>query len=140
MSETGFEYPRVGTDVWIRRDGKVLLGLRTWEHTDWNWCLPGGKMEMFEEFEEAALREIDEETGVSISKPTLIVALNSFYKERQKHYVSFFFAADWVSGEAQLKEPDKFAEWRWFEWNDLPKPLLRSTQNFVDKGYNPFQV
>jgi 8-oxo-dGTP diphosphatase len=55
-----------------------------------------------------------------------------------KHYVTLFVVADYASGNPTVKEPDKCYEWRWCTWDKLPKPLFYMLQNFVDKGFSPF--
>ncbi len=43
--------------------GKILLIKRAKPPFKHHWCLPGGKVEEGEDFENAALRELEEETG-----------------------------------------------------------------------------
>jgi 8-oxo-dGTP diphosphatase len=131
--------PGVGTGVWIRKEGKVLLGERK---SDWGlgtWAPPGGKLEMYEEWDENVLRETMEETGLNIGNVTFITVLNGIFRDQGSHYVTLYFAADWLEGEPQVKEPDKCAEWNWFDWSSLPLPLFEPTRIFVDKGYNPLK-
>lgn len=132
------DYPGVGTGVWIRKDGKVLLGQRTGNYYPGTWCVPGGKLEMYEEWEDCARRETREEAGVEIKNLRLIAITNGYSLELGVHYVTLQFAADLVSGEAIVCEPDKFARWEWFPYDALPEPLFPATGNFVEKGYNPF--
>jgi ADP-ribose pyrophosphatase YjhB (NUDIX family) len=46
--------------------GRLLLGVRDKEPHRGKWVLPGGKVEPFETLEDAARREIREETGLDI--------------------------------------------------------------------------
>ena len=55
----------LAASVAVFRDGKVLLATRTKPPADQLWSLPGGKVEAGETLEEAALRELDEEVGVT---------------------------------------------------------------------------
>ena len=138
MSEA-YPYPRIGTGVWIRRSGKVLLGFRTWKHAPNTWAPPGGKLDMFETIENCACREVLEETGLKVRNPKFITLTNDVYEEVGQHYVTLHYVVDWKAGEAKLTEPEKFREWKWFGWDELPKPLLRSTRNFIKTGYNPLK-
>lgn len=121
--------------VW--RDGKILLGLRKGGHGDGTWHLPGGHLEWQETFEECAIREVSEETGVSISNVRKLTFTNDIYLNEKKHYISLFLTADWVAGEAELREPDRCSGWKWFAWEDLPHPLFVPMQQLVESGYDP---
>lgn len=136
----GIQQPKVGTGVWVRKNGKILLGFRTWKHAPNTWAPPGGKLELYEDPSECARRETKEETGLDIQNVKFITMTNDVYREVGQHYVTLHFAADWRAGEASLCEPEKFSEWRWFGWNELPEPLLLSARNFINSGYNPFTI
>ncbi|MEK7068958.1 MAG: NUDIX domain-containing protein [Patescibacteria group bacterium] len=134
------DYPGIGTGVWIRKDNKVLLGLRTGKFGTNTWCIPGGKLEMFEAWDDGARREVLEETGIKIKDMRFVAVLDDQNKDIGMHYLTIHFVADWVSGEARVMEPEKFARWEWFAYDALPAPLFPPTRNFVDKGYNPFTI
>ncbi len=133
------EYPGVGTGVWIRKDGKVLLGLRSGKYLPGTWCIPGGKLEMYEEWDDGARREALEETGVEIGEMRLAAILDDRNPDAGTHYISMHFVADWREGEP-VPELGKFETWGWFGLDELPEPLFPATRNFIDKGYNPFTI
>ena len=61
--------PKVGIGVIIiRNDGKILIGKRKGSHAPY-WSIPGGHLDIGESFEQAATREIYEETGLIIKNP-----------------------------------------------------------------------
>jgi len=60
------QFPRIGSAVIVAQEDRVLLGVRGKEPNRGKWVLPGGKIEPFESVEEAAKREIREETGLEI--------------------------------------------------------------------------
>ena len=132
-------YPGVGVGVYIRKEGKVLLGLRKGGYGAGEWCAPGGKMEMKESPEECAVRETLEEAGIEIGNLRFITITNDIHKVGT-HYVTASFVADWKSGEVRVMEPDKLERWEWFSWGSLPEPLFLSTRNFVKTGYNPLTI
>ena len=138
MSEQ-MKYPGVGSGVWIRKEGKVLLGKRIGNAGGGSWCPPGGKIEMYEDLIENACRETREETGLEIRNVQFSTFASNPMKEIGKHYVTLYFIADWKSGEAKVMEPEKCEEWGWFSWDMLPSPLFQPTRIFVEKGYNPFK-
>lgn len=94
-----------------REDGKILAVSRKDNHSDMG--LPGGKVEENESFEEAAIREMKEETGLTIYN--LIFIKRSFYK----NYDISVFSADFF-GEIYSEEKHII------DWIN-PEILLRST-------------
>ena len=128
--------PRVGTGVWIRKDGKVLLGERTGKYGTGTWTPPGGHIDMFETMRDCAIRETTEEAGIEIENVRLIATLDNIWDEMKTHYVTAYFVADWKSGEP-IPRPGEIARWEWFEWNNLPTPLFRPAQIYVDTASNP---
>lgn len=132
--------PGVGVGIYIRKEGKILIGKRKGKHGGGTWCAPGGHLELGESWEECALREVTEETGLEITNIHFGKVTNDIFPDG-KHYVTVQMIADWKSGEPQLMEPDKFEEgWRWVEWNDLPEPQFLSLSNFIKTGYNPSKI
>jgi 8-oxo-dGTP diphosphatase len=133
------ELPKVGTAVWIRKDGKVLLGLREGGNGGGTWCPPGGHLEMYEDVEASIRRETLEECGLEIENLQFITFTNDKNEQVKKHYVTLCYAADYVSGELTNEEA-KIGNWKWFAWTDLPQPLFLPTRNFVETGYNPLEI
>lgn len=92
----------------VFRDGRVLLGSRRNPPYDQVFSLPGGLVETGETLEEAAIREVEEETGVRGE----IVCFNGWREvihrdaedRVQRHYVIASFVARWVSGEGEAGE------------------------------------
>lgn len=134
------QYPGVGVGVFILREGKVLLGLRKGGYQAGTWCPPGGKMELYEGWEECGRRETLEECGVEVENLRFIGITNDADPPTGSHYLTVALAADWQRGEARLIEPDKFERWEWFGWESLPEPLFIATRNFIESGYNPFTI
>ena len=92
----------------VFRKGHVLLGARRNPPFDQVFSLPGGLVETGESLEEAALREVEEETGVRGE----IVAFNGWREvinrdpdgRVKRHYVIASFVARWISGEGEPGE------------------------------------
>jgi len=124
----------------------VLLHLRKGKHSPGVWAFPGGHMEKYETFEETAIRETMEEAGtdIKITTPKFWTAFNTRFYTEEKHYVFLVMVADWISGEAKVMEPDKNAEWRWFDWNCLPRNIMLGCdmckQYCCDEGINLYNL
>ena len=134
------QYPGVGVGVYVRKGEKVLLGLRKSEHGKGQWCAPGGKVDMNEDLEACARRELEEETGLTVGEMKFIGITNDIWPDIGTHYVTVTYVCDVGDGEPRVTEPDKCEKWEWFEWGRLPEPLFLSTRNFIKSGYNPFKI
>jgi len=139
MIENKEKRPGVGVGVYILREGKVLLGKRKNSHGAGSWCPPGGHIEFGEDIFNCAIRETLEEAGVTIKNLKYGPYTNDVFEKEGKHYVTLAIIAEYDSGEAELKEPEKCEEWKWFDWNSLPTPLFLPTKNLVKLRFNPFK-
>jgi len=129
--------PKVGVGVWIIKDGKVLLGKRKNAHGAGSWCPPGGHLEWNESIEACALRETAEEAGVEITNVRAQTFTNDVSLEEDTHYITICTVADYVSGQAEILEPDKCERWDWFGWDELPQPLFLPAENMLKQGFRP---
>ena len=130
---------RIGANVFVFKDNKILLGKRIGKVGYGTWCLPGGHFEIGEHFSEAAARELKEETGLISKDLEFIQLLNQ--PRNDKHYVHINFLAKSWTGTPTITEPDKFAEWAWFDLDHLPEifegheqfiPAFKEKISFVD--------
>lgn len=113
--------------------GRVLLGRRKGSHGSGTWALPGGWLELNETFTACALRELEEETGLSSSdvvvdeaKAVLPVVANNVMDAGAVHSVTVFVRVDLASLDSLDKvcvmEPNKCHEWRWCHPTADPQP------------------
>lgn len=115
------KYPKIGVNVFVIKDKKVLLGKRIGIGQG-TWCLPGGHLEWGESLKDGAMRELEEETGIQCNDLEFLHVVNDPLKET--HYIHIdFFAKEWT-GMPKVMEPDKCAEWGWFDIDNLPDPIF----------------
>ena len=83
--------------------GNILVQDR--KDPDWpGLCFPGGHVEPGESFVESVIREVWEETGLTIEKP-ILCGTKQFQTKKGERYVVLFYKTDCFSGE--LKSSDE---------------------------------
>ena len=99
--------------------GNILVQDR--RDPDWpGLCFPGGHVEPGESFVESVIREVWEETGLTIENPKLC-GTKQFQTRKGERYVVFFYKTNQYSGE--LKSSDE-GEVFWIPRTDLHKYTL----------------
>ena len=115
----------VGAVVWNAR-GEVLLIRRANPPRQFEWSLPGGKVEFGEPLRVALLREVREETGLEVEILGLIDVAELFLEDSAggaaMHYVLVDFSARAVSGE--IAAASDALEARWFSADLLAELTL----------------
>src|SRR6266704_3029054 len=115
----------VGVSVLVRKGDRILLEKREHTHGAGTWGPPSGHIDYGETPEQAAIRETQEETGVSISDVKFRVFTNDVFEAEHKHYITLWFEARYVSGEPEVRAPEEESEVGWFTLGALPQPLFR---------------
>ncbi len=108
--------PVAATIAAVIRNGEVLLVRRANRPDAGRWGFPGGKIELGESIQAAALRELFEETRVRGEARQVFTAVDVFDKEDdgtlRQHFILIAVLCRWVSGEPQ--GADDALEARWF--------------------------
>jgi 8-oxo-dGTP diphosphatase len=105
------------------RGEDVLLVRRGAPPLENAWSIPGGRIEWGERATDAALRELNEETGCSADLIGLIDVVDAIFTRRSVagppwgHYVLIDYAARWIAGEP--KAADDAREARFFSPSEL---------------------
>lgn len=122
--------PKVGIGVIIENnEGKILIGKRKSTYAPY-FSIPGGHLECGETFEEAATREIEEETSLKIFSPKIICVTNNLrtYQESNIHFVSIILHSKDFKGTPIVAEPDKCEGWEWVDPRNLPQPHFDASE------------
>ena len=104
------------TVLCLIEDGERIL-LQDRRKEDWRgYALPGGHVEPGESFVDAVVREMQEETGLTILAPRL-VGVKQFPIENGRYVVLLFKATRWT-GKLVSSEEGRV---EWIAYADLPK-------------------
>ena len=118
--------------LFIRPDGKVLLGLRAPSKKSWpdHWDTIGGHVEDGETLDDALIREVQEETGVTPTEFLLIAMVRERQPERYGDALHHVYAVTHWQGGEPANLCDEHTELRWFSIGEMH--LLT---NIVDSDY-----
>lgn len=127
------------TNMCMVYDGDRVL---VQDRIDSKWSgitFPGGHIEKGEAFTDAVIREVKEETGLTIKKPRLC-GVKSWYTKDGSRYIVLFYKTNKFSGEVKSSEE---GEVFWTELKNLPKMKLAKDFNdmlkvFLDDDLSEF--
>jgi 8-oxo-dGTP diphosphatase len=109
------ERPYLAVSAAIIRDGKILVVRRARPPAHGLYTLPGGVVESGETLADAAMREVREETGLTIEPVALAgfreTIVRDAHERVERHFVILCFAARWRAGEPVLNEELSEARW-----------------------------
>ncbi len=110
----------------VIRDGQVLLVRRANPPDAGRWGFTGGKIEQGETIENAAIRELQEETGVRAIPLRVFTAVDAFDREDdgtfRRHFILVAVLCRWTSGEPVAG--DDALEAQGFRLAGLGRPAL----------------
>lgn len=127
---------QVGAGVIVEDEsGRILLQLRTDNHC---WGYAGGSLELDEEVEEAAVRELLEETGLTAEE----LELFGIFSGRDTHYiypngdevsnVDIVYVCRKYSGELRCQQGE-VDELRFFDAENLPENISPPLRKVIEK-------
>jgi ADP-ribose pyrophosphatase YjhB (NUDIX family) len=124
MSSSSREFPArptVGIGVAVLRDSAVLMVRRGRAPAEGSWSLPGGAQKLGETVEQAARRELAEETGLLVEALFLAGCVDSIHGDPdgriRYHYTILDFCARYAGGQA--RPGGDAAEVKWVDMNRL---------------------
>jgi ADP-ribose pyrophosphatase YjhB (NUDIX family)/NTP pyrophosphatase (non-canonical NTP hydrolase) len=121
-----YRNPKPCAGVLVEREGRVLLVRRKHPPFQGWWDIPGGFLEYEEAPEQAARREVQEETGLEVRLRGIVGIFPDVYAEAgaeatdadAERTLNIFYRAEVVGGAE--RPGDDAAELRWFSPDELP--------------------
>ncbi len=131
--------PRVAAGAIVFNENRILLVLRGHAPAEKMWAIPGGSVELGETLQQAAEREIYEETGIVIHARTPVFTFDLIVRDDagsvQFHYVIVDLIADYVSGE--LRPGDDALDARWVSAQEIQNlKLSLNTEKLLKEQFN----
>ena len=121
-----FYDPKVAVICVVPRNGKVLMIRRGTDQGYGLWGLPGGYVDRGEVVEQAAAREVWEETGLKVEPGDLI----GLFSESGDPVIVAVFVASEIGGE--LEPGPEALEVGFFPVDDLPELAFPRDQNVLE--------
>lgn len=107
--------PVAGVGAVVFYNDAVLLVERKFPPFENQWCIPGGKVLLGETLQQAAEREILEETGVTIYAGEPVYSFDVIDKDNDNkikyHYIVIDLIAEYVSGKPVGRDDAILADW-----------------------------
>jgi ADP-ribose pyrophosphatase YjhB (NUDIX family) len=124
--------PYLAVSAAIIRNGKYLVVRRARSPALNLYTLPGGAVELGESLTDAVVREVHEETSLSIEPVALAGHREVIIRDQQgrieRHFVILCFAARWLAGEPILN--DELDDARWLDPSELA--TYRTTEGLTE--------
>ncbi|MCX5142864.1 NUDIX domain-containing protein [Streptomyces sp. NBC_00338] len=100
------------------------------------WDLPVGKSEPGEPITETAVRELYEETGLTVDPGSLTFAHiihGAWGVESPNGFLTVVFATHEWTGEPENREPHKHSQVRWINVDSIPGDFVDATSNALHR-------
>ena len=129
-----YPHPAVTADciVFNREDNKILVLLIKRKNDPYKdcWAFPGGFVNIDESAENAAIRELKEETGLEVLRIEQLKAYSNPDRDPRERVITITFIAE--SKIKDVKGGDDAKEARWFDISQLPSLAFDHEQILKD--------
>lgn len=129
-----YPHPAVTADcIVMTRDNQVLLIRRKNEPCRGQWAFPGGFMNIDETAEAAAVRELQEETGITLSETDIfqVGAYTAVDRDPRERVITIAYLAE-IDAPVAVKGSDDAARAQWFPLDALPPLAFDHAEILLD--------
>lgn len=96
------------------------------------WSLPGGAVENNESLEEAAVREVKEETGYEIKVHGVVAVNEAILHKYDVHALFITFRVEIIGGQSRISRPDEIGAIEWVELEQAQERYPYYKKGIVD--------
>ncbi len=128
----GFHSQMDVVGCYVEHKGKFLFLLRHSKKSQGNtWCVPGGKVEVGEKIQSAAVRELQEESGICVQEKDLVFFRKIYKTIETKSFCfhMFYIKLDTVP-EVKLS-PTEHTDFVWAPLDQLPFPIMIDEDHYT---------
>ena len=136
-NKTENRIPVVAVGAVIVLDNRILLVKRKYPPAKGLWAIPGGRIKWGESLQQAAEREIFEETSINIKAGDVVYVFDYIQNENNKefHFVIIDLDAEYISGRPIAG--DDAEEVRWISMDHISKlKIAESTLKFLKQKFS----
>ena len=147
---SGLPYRPCAGFMIVNADGKVLVGQRIDPRAHGFWQMPQGGIDKGEDTETAALRELEEETGIGADLVEIIAPatnplqydlppelLGKVWKGKYRGQIQHWYLGRFLGRDADIDlnahDPAEFNEYRWVEPQELPELIVPFKREVYEK-------
>lgn len=142
------DYPKrpiVAVGVVVVKDNKILLIRRAKPPMPDSWSIPGGAQELGETTRQAAIREVREETAITIESLHFLKVIDYIVRNEESgvkhHYTLIDYAANYGSGTLAAGDDAHDAKWvpisqisEYNLWTETEKIIYNAVEMLKNDG------
>ena len=125
--------------ILLNKNNEILLLLRNSDpkladsnmHYEGQYTLPAGKIKFGEEFDEAGIRKVKQETNLDVLDIETICLVNDY--NEFAHYATIGLLSRNFKGDINLGDSKEQVEYLWSNIENLPKNICKSSIEIINR-------
>jgi len=132
--------PMAGVGAVVFHNNKVLLVKRGQPPCQNEWAIPGGRIKLGESLQQAAEREVYEETGITVKAGEAIFSFDLIEKDKNAHILFHYVIVDLVATyiKGKIKASSDASNAGWFGRSELTSLHLNKTTENLLRRFSTF--